>query len=311
MLTPFLLVAIALSVSLAEPLQKIETGIRDFSSKLFSILINPIFIITIIILYSIILIFLVISSYKSHIEYKKILIQEKKIVKKSTKSKAKKIHPKLTEVYIEPNGEEDEAEVEFDDEEPEKRVEPKKEEAKKQEEYKPLPIGTYSRSVNIRVDSDKRYFHKKNISGDEVDYLLRKNYQIKKYKNLLSSRMENFLLLPRFNESFTHLFLTKNISEFLEKNGIETELYITKKPDIVFKIEGKKYAIEIETGSIFSKIERMKEKLEVLKNYDEWFFVVTDRNKVKKYKKYGDAVDKRYVKQRLEKLIKMAKKAQK
>ena len=49
--------------------------------------------------------------------------------------------------------------------------------------------------------------------------------------------METFLLKPRFNESITHLFLTKNISEFLEKNGIEVEEYITKKPDIVFKIK--------------------------------------------------------------------------
>lgn len=77
------------------------------------------------------------------------------------------------------------------------------------------------------------------------------------------------------------------------------------------KLNHSSYAIKIETGSIFSKIERMKEKLEVLKDYDGWFFVVTDRNKVKKYKKYDDAVDKRYVKQRLDKLVKLAKKAQK
>ena len=185
------------------------------------------------------------------------------------------------------------------------------EETEDEEPYKPLPIGTYRRSVNIKVDSDKRYFHKKNITKHEVKYLLNDDYQIKKYKNLLNGKMEDFLLLPRHNESFTHLFLTKNISEFLEKNGIETELFVTKKPDIVFEIRGKRFAIEIETGSIFSKISRMKEKLKVLENYDKWFFVVTDRNKVKKYKKYGDAVDKRYVKSRLDKLVKLANKAQK
>jgi len=163
--------------------------------------------------------------------------------------------------------------------------------------------------VNIRVDESKRYFHKKRLSRDEVNFLLDEDYQIKKYKNLLTDEMEDFLLKPRHNEGYTHLFLTKNISEFLEKNGIGVELYVTKKPDIVFKIHGKLYAIEIETGSIFSKIERMKEKLKVLDKYDKWFFVVTDRSKVKKYKKFGDAVDKRYVKPRLEKLVKLAKKA--
>jgi len=191
------------------------------------------------------------------------------------------------------------------------KLKDKEEAPEKRDLYEPLPIGTYQRSVKIKVDSNKRYFHKKNITKDEVKYLLNDGYQIKKYKNLLNGKMEYFLLLPRFNESFTHLFLVHNISEFLEKNGIETELYITKKPDIVFQINGKRFAIEVETGSIFSKIERMKEKLEILKNYDEWFFVVTDRNKIKKYKKYGDAVDKRYLKSRLDKLVKMAKNVRK
>jgi len=51
----------------------------------------------------------------------------------------------------------------------------------------------------------------------------------------------------------------------------KTVLFVTKKPDIVFEINGKKFAIEIETGSYFSKISRMKEKLKVLENYNKWF----------------------------------------
>ena len=165
-----------------------------------------------------------------------------------------------------------------------------------------------SKDVKIRVDSDKRFFHKKKLSRDEIKFLLDEGYQIKKYKSLLTDKMEDFLLQPRHNESLTHLFMTHNISEFLEKNGIETELYTTKKPDIVFEINGKRFAIEIETGSVLSKVSRMKEKLEVLNQYDKWFFVVTDTNKVKKYLKFGDSVSARYVKSRLNKLIKLAKK---
>lgn len=293
MLIPFLLLAIALSVYLAESLQKIENSIQESFNKLFSFFINPIFIISLTLIFLTGLVFLTISNYRSHIEYRKKLTVKTKEIKKLHRAKPTKIYPKTSE-----------EEAEFEDED-------SGEDDSEKEPYETTPVGTYRRSVNIRVDEDKRYFHMKNTSVDEVKYLLNMDYQIKKYKNLLTGRMENFLLQPRFNESFTHLFLTKNISEFLEKNGIETELYTTKKPDIVFQINKKRYAIEIETGSIFSKIERMKEKLEVLKNYDEWFFVVTDRNKVKKYKKYGDAVDKRYIKSRLDNLVKMAKKAQK
>jgi hypothetical protein len=283
--------AIAFSFILAEPIHKIEKEIQEFPSKLVSFFTNTIFIIFIIILFSVGLIFLIFFKYKSHREHKRIEI-EKKEIRKSFSPKARKIYLKENE------------DKEINEKESEEDVED-------EESYEPLPIGTYQKSVNIKVDSGKRYFHKKDISKDEVEYLLDEGYQIKKYKNLLNSRMEKFLLQPRHNESFTHLFLTHNISEFLEKEGIETELYTTKKPDIVFEIRGKRFAIEIETGSIFSKISRMKEKLKVLENYDKWFFVVTDRNKVKKYKRYGDAVDKRYVKPRLDKLIKLAKKAQK
>ena len=106
--------------------------------------------------------------------------------------------------------------------------------------------------------------------------------------------------------------MTKNIAEYLEKNGIEVELYVTKKPDIVFQIKGKRYAIEIETGSGLTKIKNLIEKTKLLnQNYNKWFFVVTNKNKVKKYKKLGDAVDKRYAKLRLDKLLKLAKKTQK
>ena len=289
-LIPFILLTIALSVILAEPLQKIEKNIQEFPSKLFSFFVNPIFIITIFSITFLGIIILISFRYKSRRDYKKWELEEIERIKKLPKKKIKKFD--LNNLV----GKDDELNSEEIDEE---------------DSFESMPIGNYRKSVNIKVDSDKRYFHKKNITKHEVKYLLNEDYQIKKYKNLLNGKMEDFLLQPRHNESFTHLFLTKNISEFLEKNGIETQLFITKKPDIVFEIQGKRFAIEIETGSIFSKISRMKEKLKVLENYDKWFFVVTDRNKVRKYKKYGDAVDKRYVKSRLDKLVKLANKAQK
>jgi conjugal transfer ATP-binding protein TraC len=167
------------------------------------------------------------------------------------------------------------------------------------------------KKVSVKVDPHKRYFRKSKLSKDEIKFLLGEDYQIKKYKSLLTNKMETFLLKPRHNESLMHLFFTHNISEFLEANGIETKLYTTKKPDIVFEIGEKKYAIEIETGTVLSKVSRMKEKLKVLNQYDEWFFVITNKNKVKKYKEFGDAIDKRYVKLRLNKLLKLAKKPKK
>jgi len=103
--------------------------------------------------------------------------------------------------------------------------------------------------------------------------------------------------------------MTQNVSEYLEKSGIETQLYTTKKPDIVFQIDGKRYAIEIETGSMLSRKKALKERVVYLKkNYDKWCFVVIDRNKVKKYKEIGNTIDMRYVKTTLNRFIKLEKK---
>ena len=53
----------------------------------------------------------------------------------------------------------------------------------------------------------------------------------------------------------------------------------------------------------------MKEKLKVLNKYDKWFFVVTDPNKLKKYKKYGSAVNSRFIKRRLDRVLRLAEKS--
>ncbi len=164
------------------------------------------------------------------------------------------------------------------------------------------------KEVIIQVDKDKRYFRKRKLNEDEIKYLLINGYQIQKYKDLLTNQMEKFVLLPRNNETPIHFFLIKNITEYLRKNGIEVKLYATKKPDMVFQINKKTYAIEVETGSAFSKIKNFHEKIKLLNaNYDKWFFVITKRNLVKKFRGFGDSVDKRYVKLRLDKLIKLSK----
>ena len=101
---------------------------------------------------------------------------------------------------------------------------------------------------------------------------------------------------PRFNESINHLFVTYDIAEYLENQGIKVQMFVTKKPDIVFKLNNKKIAIEVETGKNINKKQRLLEKKEVLnKDYDYWFFVVTDKNCVKFYRGIADTIDSRYL----------------
>jgi hypothetical protein len=173
-------------------------------------------------------------------------------------------------------------------------------------EIKEFPVkkNIQSRQIKINVDENKRFFRKSELNKDEINFLISKGYKIEKRKSLVTNKIEEFLLQPRHNESSTHLFVIHDIKEYLEKKGIEVKIYTTKKPDIVFNIGKKKIAIEVETGAVLTKVSRMQEKLKVLNGYDKWFFVVTNKNKVKNYKKYGDAIDIRYIKQKLATFLK-------
>jgi len=172
--------------------------------------------------------------------------------------------------------------------------------AKKIEKKKPKK----KRKVEINVDENQRFFRKSKLNKHEVEYLLSKGYKISAHKSLASNKTEDFVLQPRHNESLNHLFTIFDICEYLEKKGIETQKFTTKKPDVTFTIGKKRYAIEVETGTVLEKApNQLKEKVKTLnENYDEWFFIVTNRNKISSYRKFGDCVDLRYLKQRISKI---------
>jgi hypothetical protein len=164
---------------------------------------------------------------------------------------------------------------------------------------------TAKQEVSINVDEYKGFYRHKDLNSHEIEYLLRKKYQIVDKLSIVSGKVEKFLIKPRFNESLNHMFVTFDIEEFLEKKGIEVEKFITKKPDLTFEINKKKIAVEVETGTAYNKSRKqLLEKVKELnKSYDYWFFVVTDRNYVKKYKKLGKAVDIRCIKYNLDRVL--------
>jgi hypothetical protein len=159
---------------------------------------------------------------------------------------------------------------------------------------------------NINVDLDKRLYKKKDLNNDEVKYLIREDYKAFSQKSIVSGKQESYLLKPRHNESLNHMFAIYDIAEYLEKKGIKPNLYTTRMPDIVFNHAGKKYAIEVETGINLKKDKKMiVEKVKSLNSqYDGWFFVVTNRNLVKRYKSFGETLDSRFIVRKLKNLLK-------
>ena len=178
-----------------------------------------------------------------------------------------------------------------------------------EEECKPKPKKAKiakRKNITITLDADKRFFRHKELKLEEIKYLLAKGYRISEHRSLSSNKLEKYLLKPRFNENDNHCFVVYAIAEFLESNWIEVSLFATKKPDLTFEINGIKCAIEVETGNKINKDRKcILNKAEYMKNnFDCWFFVVINRNCVKKYRKIGKTVDIRYLPNFLKKLVK-------
>jgi len=161
------------------------------------------------------------------------------------------------------------------------------------------------KEVTINLDSGKGLFRCSKLKLDEMKYLMARGYRISSFYSINSKKKEKFLIKPRFNESETHCFVIHDICEFLEKKGIVAQKFTTKKPDITFEINKKKFAIEVETGNKINKDRKViEEKVEYLKaNYDNWFFVVTNMHFVKKYRKFGVALDTRYLANQINKIV--------
>ncbi len=163
------------------------------------------------------------------------------------------------------------------------------------------------RVVNIRVNEDDGLFEYEKLSKDEVEYLSEENYKEFEGYSLISKDKKKYLIRLRFNESLQHCFLVYDIKKYLEKFTNKVWLYQTKKPDVVFEIKNKKYAIEVETGKAMKYHRKLLlEKVKNLnKNYKKnWFFVLTNKKLTSKYNKIGPSCDRRTLKNRIDKIIK-------
>ena len=82
--------------------------------------------------------------------------------------------------------------------------------------------------------------------------------------------------------------------------------HLTRDADLTFEFNSKKYAIEVETGNLIYKKEQLKEKLQYLnRKYSKkrWVFVVSNRDLLKKYKKYGLSTTRRGVLKTLQEML--------
>ena len=90
---------------------------------------------------------------------------------------------------------------------------------------------------------------------DLIKSLKNEGYEENEFHSVLSNKKEVYMIKPRRGEGKQHGFLTYEIADYISKFTDKIELFQTRKPDIVFELNNKKYAIEVETGKLYTYID--------------------------------------------------------
>jgi hypothetical protein len=143
-----------------------------------------------------------------------------------------------------------------------------------------------------RFDINRGLFRLSELTDSEVKVLEEAGYRRAFGPTLGRGRGEYYMIRPPSgaNQSPKHYITVKLLEEVIREYTDRVELYDVRWPDIVFTTQdGRRIAVEIETGSNLKKGRKvLEEKLEILRAYDDWFFVCDDKDK-QAYSNWGPA----------------------
>ncbi len=155
---------------------------------------------------------------------------------------------------------------------------------------------------------DNPIFRREDLSDKEVAALLDSGYSRVNEFCPYELRVVTVLVKPHLNHSTTHTFLVSSVQRILETfPGVRSvQEHITKDADLTWMYDKKVYALEIETGTLLKKKEQLQQKIAHLKRKypGRWIFVVSHRDLVPEYRKYGSTVTRKDVRKGLERLLK-------
>jgi len=159
------------------------------------------------------------------------------------------------------------------------------------------------RKLNI---DENLIYELEDLRPEEIEVLENEGFnKISEYDPIEEKNL-TFFVKQISNHSATHTFLVERIRQLLEQrlDSDDINIHDTKDADITFTIGSVIHAFEIETGNLLTKKKQLKEKINFLNNkYGiNWYFVVSNRDLAKKYKKFGRVTSRRGVCKIIEKL---------
>ena len=151
-------------------------------------------------------------------------------------------------------------------------------------------------------------YEKVNLRPEEIEILKEEDFkEVNEYDPIEKKNM-TFLVKQILNHSPSHTFLVARIKQLLEKyiSHRKIRTHDTKDADLTFEVKYKIYAFEIETGTLIAKKKSLRNKVSLLNNKygQNWYFIVTNRNLAKEYRKYGKVTSRMGVCKIIEKLVK-------
>lgn len=155
--------------------------------------------------------------------------------------------------------------------------------------------------------SENNVFKKDKLTKDQIKVLLENGFKHANEFCIKEKKVISVLVKSMQKRSLTHTFLIwsmKNLLKSMPEIENITE-HDTKDADLTFRYQGKLFAIEIETGTLLSKHKQLQEKVNYLnKKYPKrWMFIVSNKELVWKYKKYGLSTQRNRVEETLAKML--------
>lgn len=147
-----------------------------------------------------------------------------------------------------------------------------------------------------RVDVKKRLHVRRDLSEFQLNILRLAGFKEVRDPGFSQGRGTAYLINNLTGESDSHYILWNLIYDLLERCSVKVEYHLTRFPDVVFLPgDGRSIAVEVEAGR--KTHNELLRKLEILKRYDDWFFVVTKWENQQYYREYGPTFTRTWVKQ--------------
>jgi len=161
----------------------------------------------------------------------------------------------------------------------------------------------------LRAD-ETNVFKTEKLSKKQIKALEKNGFEQKTEYSVFEKKYIRVLVNHKLNHSRTHAFLVWDAKRLLESfEGIRNiQEHLVVEADITFNFNNKKYALEIETGTLLGKKQQTQEKVADLnKKYPKrWMFIVSNKNLLPKYQKLGFTTQRKWVLENLKKLLEIS-----